>query len=95
MKRSGWLSVGLCLAALALPGCMGFSKPAGAKAASAAASPSNTGQAPEKPSKQKASSREAEAALTKEEGHPFWNVVGGAAGCIGLLLIIALMAGGF
>ena len=98
MKRNGWLAVGLCMAALALPGCGGPSGPAAPSASAKPASPTSTRdieRAAREHDHRQSSGKDTDAVLSKEEGHPFWNVVGAGLGLVASVLVVAMVLGGF
>lgn len=94
MKRTGWLAVGLCMAALSLPGCGAAPRPAADASRPASTTPKDLQTAAGEQERRRGSTEETESILAQEEGHPFWNVVGATLGLAGAVLVVALMLGG-
>ena len=95
MKRSGWLVTALFMGALSLGGCcldMGSSAtpPAAKQADARGFDPSEMQEATKRKEVHDAAVEE----MQKEED-PFWVSTMGVLGAVGLVLIAALMFGGF
>ena len=94
MKRHAWLTMALLAGAISLPGCGNSAHPSKeARGAATFAAPASS-ETEETPA-HTANSQATNASLRKEEGHPFWNVMGATLGFLAAVLVVALMAGGF